>query len=153
MALVRTSYSIDAVHTVGVPLLANSPAVYYPITTAAPVTVFGPYTGSDFIANPFNYTPKYPLRLQLYFSSVVMTGTVAYPAPEYTVTVTGPFDDYVVHRFDEKNFGSTHFISDWQYKNILVTVSVRAFLPLTDVSLQCFAGVATENVQDRSEEF
>lgn len=153
MALIRTAYNIDAVHTVGVPLLVNSPATYYPVTASTPATVFGPYTGADFTADPFNLIPAYPLKLQLYFSSVVMSGTVAYPTPEYVVTVTGPFDTYTVHRFDEKNFASTHNITDWLSKSITVTVSVRVASPLTGVSLQCFAGVATENVQDRSPEF
>jgi hypothetical protein len=92
------------------------------------------------------------MRLQLYFSSVVMTGTVAYPNPEFIVKVTGPFDDYTVHRYDEKNFGSTHFITSWGSKTIDVTVSILAIPPLTGVTLSCFAGIAIENVPDRSEE-
>jgi hypothetical protein len=153
MSLVRSSYNIDAVHTVGIPMLVNSPATSYAVTSAASVGVFGPCTGSDLIASPFNLSPSYPLRMQLHFSSVVMTGTVAYPNPEYIVKVTGPFEEYTVHRYDEKNFGTTHFVTDWQSKTMDTTVSIHPISPLTGVSLSCFAGIAVENVQDRSEEY
>jgi hypothetical protein len=153
MALTRSSYNIDAVHTVGVPLLVNSPATAYTVTSAASVGVLGPCTGSDFIASPYKLSPSYPLRMQLYFSSVDMTGTVAYPNPEFVVKVTGPFDEYTVHRYDEKNFGTTHFVTDWGSKTMDTTVSIIPIPPLTGITLSCFAGIAIENVQDRSEEY
>ena len=153
MSLIRTAYSIDAVHIVGTPMLVNNPPTYYSVDTTAPVTVFGPYTGADFIADPYNFSPTYPLMMKLFFSSVVMTGTVAYPNPEYIVTITGPFETMKIHQYDEKPFGVTHYISNWATKAINVVVSIKAIPPLTGVSLLCFAGTATENIQDTSAEF
>ena len=155
MSLIRTAYSIDAIHTVGTPMLVNNPPTFYSVASdsTAAVTVFGPYTGADFIADPYDFSPTYPLLMKLFFSSVVMTGTVAYPNPEYIITITGPFETMNIHSYDEKNFGVTHTISNWANKAIEVAVSIRAIPPLTKVSLLCFAGTATENIQDASAEF
>ena len=151
--LIRTAYCIDAIHTVGTPMLVNSPVTSYTVTQAAPVTVFGPFTGADFIADPHDFSPTYPLLMKLFFSNVVMTGTVAYPTPEYIIQITGPFDTMKIHQYDEKNSGVTHYISNWATKAINVVVSIIPIPPLTGVSLLCFAGIGTENVQDASAEF
>jgi hypothetical protein len=151
--LIRTAYSIDAIHTVGTPMLVNSPVTSYSVDQTVPVTVFGPFTGADFIADPYNFSPTYPLLMKLFFSNVVMTGTVAYPTPEYIVQITGPFNTMKIHQYDEKNFGVTCNITNWALKAVNVVVSIIPIPPLTGVSLQCFAGIATENVQDASAEF
>ena len=148
--LLRTSYNIDAIHTVGTPLLVNSPAAYYTVNKTTSATVFGPFTGADFIADPYDFSPTNSLMLKLFFSSVVMTGTVAYPTPEYIVQITGPFDTMKIHQYDEKNFGVTHYVSNWASKYINVVVSVLPISPLTNVSLLCFAGMATEDFLDHS---
>jgi hypothetical protein len=151
--LIRSSYSVDAAHIDGTPMLVNSPAAATAITSAASALVFGPYTGANFIANPYNFSPTYPLLMKLFFSNIVITGS-AYTNPEFIVKIEGPFKTIKSHQFSEKNFGLTSYISNWTSSSaISVTVSIIPVPPLTLVSLNCFAGTATENVQDASAEF
>jgi hypothetical protein len=150
MSLITISHKIvNFTSVVGCPMLANS-ATAVTCTSDTPGTVLTA-DGSELAANPYDYLTGYPILLKFFFSNVVMSGTVAYPNPEYVVTISGP-KVFICHRIDEKDFGITIRIKDWSTKSLTTTVSLAIIPPLTGVSLSCLAGIALDT-QDSPAEY
>jgi len=150
MSLITVYHSVAAFNNVaGCPILVNS-ASGVSCTSGTPEVVFTA-TGSDMALAPYNYLPAYPLLLKLFFTNVVMTGTVAYPNPEFIVTVTGP-KGFTCHRIDEKDFALAIRIKNWDTMSLNTTVSINPLPTLTGVSFTCLAGLALDT-QDNSAEY
>ncbi len=134
----------------GCPMLVSS-AAGVDCTSASANGVFAQNPGSA-LATSHGYDTSYPLMLKLFCTNVAMTGTVAYPNPEFIVNVTGPAS-CTVHRIDEKNFSLALKIKDWNTKSLDTTLSITPIPPLTGVSFNCLAGLAYGDNQDRSPEY
>ena len=149
MPLITVYHSVVPFNSVaGCPILVNA-AAGVTCTSSVPGVVFTA-AGADMAADPYDYLPEYPLLLKLFFTSVVMSGTVAYPNPEFIVNITGP-KVFVEHRIDEKNFGITMRIKNWDAISLNTTVSITVIPPLTGVSLNCLAGLALDTQRDPSQ--
>jgi len=101
--------------------------------------------------SPYNYLPAYPLLLKLFFTNVVLSGTVAYPNPEFIVDVAGP-KAFTCHRIDEKDFALAIKIKNWSTVSLNTTVSITPIPTLTGVSFTCLAGLALDT-QDNPAEY
>jgi hypothetical protein len=119
-------------------------------SAAASTNVFTA-TGSDMALTPYLYLPTYPLLLKLFFTSVVMSGTVKYPNPEYIVDVSGP-ENFTCHRIDEKDFSLAIKLRGWNTKSLNTAITITVIPPLTGVSLNCLAGLALDT-QDSPAEY
>ena len=121
------------------------------VTSGSPTTVLTIANGADMAADPYVFLPDYPLILKLFFTKVTMSGTVAYPNPEFIVTVSGS-TAFKCHQVDEKDFGLVIKIKDWATRPLTTVVSINALPPLTGVTCKCLAGIALDN-QNRAEEY
>ena len=155
MANLKTIYhSVASFNSVvGCPILidtANSdPGVS--VASGTPATVLTIATGADLAGNPFDFLPDYPLILKLFFTKVVMSGVVAYPNPEFIVTISGS-TDFKCHLVDEKDFALAIKIKDWYTRPLTTVVSILPLPTLTGVTCKCLAGIALDN-QNRAEEY
>jgi hypothetical protein len=130
---------------VGCPILVNS-ADGVACTESSSGLVFSA-AGADVLAlSPYNFSSRDPLLLKLFFTGVVLTGTLAYPNPEFIVTVSGAVG-FTLHRIDSINFSLSLGLKNWSARSLDTTVSIYPIPPLTGVSLNCLAGLATD-VQD-----
>jgi len=149
-SLTLVHHSVTPFNSVsGCPILVNS-ATPVSCSSTASTGVFSVAAGSDMTGNPYNFSPRYPLLMKMFFTNVVMDGTVAYPNPEFIVNVSGP-TPFKCHRIDEKNFGISLWIKQWDTKSLDTTVSITPISPLTGVTMDCLTGLATDT-QDKSEE-
>ena len=144
MSLITVYHSSALFNSIaGTPILANS-ATPVACTSASPTVVFTA-NGADLATDPYDLEPKYPLLLKLFCTEVVMTGTVAYPNPEYIVYITGPAGT-TCHRLDEKNFGLTLRVENWSTAVLNTTVTILPLPTLTGVTFNCLAGLALDNM-------
>jgi hypothetical protein len=149
MSLITIYHRVVPSNTInGCPILVNA-AAGVACTESVPGLVFTA-AGADMAADPYDYLPEYPLLLKLFFTNVVMSGTIAYPSPEFIVNVSGP-KVFTEHRKDEKNFGISIRIKNWDAISLNTTVSITVIPPLTGVSLNCLAGLSLDTLGSQSQ--
>lgn len=143
MSLTTVYHSVAPFNSVtGCPILTNS-ATPVSCASGSDTGVLAISSGSDLTSGAYSYLPQYPLLMKLFFTSVKMDGTVAYPYPEYIVRVSGS-TTFTCHRTDEKDFGLSLKIKNWDARCLDTTVSITPIPPLTSVTMSCLAGIATD---------
>ena len=126
----------------GCPILVNS-ATPVACSGAAPTVVLTG-NGSDLAADPYDYLPAYPLLLKVFFTNIVLSGTVSYPNPFFYVKVTGPTSFYCERR-DDRDFGLSIQIKNWSAIALDTTITIEPVATLTGVTFDCLAGFALDN--------
>lgn len=151
MSLTTVYHSVLPFNNVaGCPILTNS-AAGTDCTSGVNNGVLAIPSGGDLTASPYNYLPQYPLLLKLFFTNVILDGTVAYPNPQFDVNVSGstPFS---CQRIDDKNFALSLKVQNWDERCLDTTVTINPVPPLTQVRMNCLAGLALDT-QDSPEVF
>jgi hypothetical protein len=152
MSLNIYSYLVRPTDRVGTPILTSSTTPVTAIDQDTPGVVFSGVDISQLNAAPYNYDTTYPLMVKMFCSEIVTDSTGA-----FRIKIEGSMagNTTTFQRQDTENFALT-----W-YQNGLVnwtditsgdaTVSVQSLSSITQISMNCVLGIATNNI-DRPEQ-